>query len=371
MSVFNSRLIPLHAFVPPTMNITTRIHKAVLPGILTICLLAACNNKKTETELKKEKKPTVLYAEGFVVRPQSFQNEYTASGSLVPNEEIQILPEVSGRVTSISFTEGAHVDKGQVLVRIYNDDIKAQIKKLQAQKELQIKIKERQAALLKIGGISQQDYETTTTQIESIDADIAYSEAQLRKTTIYAPFSGRIGIRNISVGAVITPTTIIATLQQTRILKMDFTIPDQYRKEVKEGKKILFTVTGKLDTFAGVISAVEPKADPVTHTLKIRALVQNQDHRLVAGSFTHVLLPFENNQHALLVPSQAIIPTDRDKEVAVIHNGKAHMMKVTIGTRTNEDVEILQGLNEGDTIITTGIMQVKQGMNVSVVKVNN
>jgi membrane fusion protein, multidrug efflux system len=329
-------------------------------------LLSSCSSKKNEPAPAKTGKPNMLNADGFVVKQQQFQNDYSASGSLLPNEEIQILPEVSGRVTSISFSEGKHVEQGQALVRIYNDDIKAQIQKLEAQKNLQIKIKNRQAELLRIGGISQQDYETTTTQIQSIEADIAYSQAQLRKTTIYAPFAGRIGIRNISVGAVVTPSTVVATLQQTRILKMDFTVPDQYKDEMINGKKVSFTVTGRLDTFYGAISALEPKADAVTRTIKVRALVKNDDHRLSAGSFTNVTIPLQNNRSAILIPSQALIPTDRDKEVAVIKGGKAKLVVVKTGTRTNDQVEIVQGLNTGDTIITTGIMQVKQGMNVKV-----
>ena len=330
------------------------------------CSIASCSDKKTQAELAKQAKPTTLSADGYIVKPQQFQNDYTVSGSLLPNEEIKIMPEVSGRVTSITFDEGTKVTQGQVLLKIYNEDTKAQIQKLHAQRELQVKIKNRQAELLRIGGISQQDFETTTTQIQSIDADIAYAQAMLRKTTIYAPFSGRIGIRNVSAGAVITPATIVATLQQTRILKMDFTIPDQYKEQVVPGKAIAFSVTGKLDTFSAVISAIEPAANEVTRTLKVRALVQNQDHILTAGSFTHIIIPFENNKSALLVPSQSVIPTDRDKVVAVIKNGKAAMTPVTIGTRTGDRVEILQGLKEGDTILTTGIMQVKQGMQVNV-----
>jgi membrane fusion protein, multidrug efflux system len=330
-----------------------------------VCLLS-CNNKKQDAETTKPLKPSVLNAEGFVVTPQPFQSDYTTGGSLLPNEEVRILPEVSGRVTSISFDEGSHVEQGKVLLKIYNEDIKAQIQKSQAQRALQVKIRERQGELLRIGGISKQDYETTTAQIQSIDADLAYSEAQLRKTIIKSPFSGRIGIRNVSVGAVITPATVIATLQQTRILKMDFTIPDQYRSEVNPGKKVSFTVTGKLDTFSGVISAIEPAADPVTRTLKVRAVVKNDEHRLVAGSFTHVTIPFENATQALLIPSQAIIPTDRDKEVAVVKGGRAKLVTVTTGTRTSDKVEIVQGLHAGDTILVTGIMQVKQNAQVKV-----
>lgn len=336
----------------------------VFLSLVLLSGLSACNSKKKEEPAKP--KTNILNAEGYVVKPQAFQSDYTASGSLLPNEEIQILPEVSGRVTSISFDEGKHVEKGQVLLRIYNDDIKAQIQKLKAQRALQEKIQARQAELLRIGGISQQDYETTTSQIQSIDADMAYSNAMLRKTSIMAPFSGRIGIRNISMGAVVTPATVVATLQQTRILKMDFTIPDQYKDEVTNGKKVAFTVTGKLDTFSGVISALEPAADAVTRTLKVRAVVENDAHKLTAGSFTHVIIPFENNKNALLIPSQSIIPTARNKQVAIVVGGKAKLVPVVIGTRTNDMVEIVQGLKEGDTIITTGIMQVKPNMKVQV-----
>lgn len=308
----------------------------------------------------------MLFAEGIVVKGAPFQTEYTTSGSLFPNEEIQILSEVAGRITGISFKEGGHVTKGQVLMSIYNEDVKAQIQKSKAQRELQEKIKARQAELLRIGGISQQDYETTTAQIQSIDADISYYEAMLRKTTITAPFSGRIGIRNVSVGAVISPSTVIATLQQTQVLKMDFTLPDQYKAEVPNGKKVRFKVTGSLDTFTGVISALEPAANTVTRTIKVRALVQNENNQLNAGAFTRVFIPFDNNKNALLIPSQSVIPTDRDKKVAIVKGGMAKLATVTIGARTNDKVEVIQGLSEGDTILTTGIMQVKEDMKVTV-----
>lgn len=337
-------------------------------SILAISTLLSCGEKKKE-EAPRPKNAT-LNAEGYLVTPQVFENEYATTGSLLPNEEIQILPETSGRVTKIFFKEGSHVTKGDVLLQLYNDDIKAQIQKSQAQRELQVKIKERQSKLLSIGGISKQDYETTVAQIASIDADLAYSQAQLSKTIIKAPFNGHIGIRNVSVGAVITPTTVIATLQQSRILKLDFTLPEQYKDEVAKGKTIKFTVTGNLDTFRGVISAADPSADATTRTLKVRAIVQNTEEKLIAGAFTHVDIPFSNKRSTLLIPSQAVIPTTRDKQVAVATGGKVKMVTVILGTRTNEQVEIMSGLHAGDTILVTGIMQVKPGMPVKVTKVS-
>jgi len=329
-------------------------------------LLQACGEKKVVTTTKSGGSK-MLTAEAIVVIPEVFEHKYTTSGTLVPNEEVNIMPEIQGRITSISFKEGALVTQGQVLAQLYNEDIKAQIQKLRAQRELQVKIRTRQAELLNIGGISQQDYETTNTQISAIDADIAYAQAQLRRAAIIAPFSGRTGIRNVSAGAIVTPTTVLTTLQQTAMLKMDFSMPEQYRDEVKPGKNVQFTITGKQDTFTAAITAIEPSANSTTRTLRVRAVVDNKDSKLGPGAFTHITIPFQHNANAVLIPSQAVIPTNREKVVAVVKDGKATMVPVKIGARTSDKVEILQGLATGDTVLITGIMQVKPGMEVKVV----
>jgi membrane fusion protein (multidrug efflux system) len=342
-------------------------HNIILLPILLLSI-TACKDKKDAQQGKGGGRPNNLKAEGYVVTPQAFQNNYTASGSLLPNEAIEIHPEISGRVTAISFTEGSFVKKGQTLVQINDAEIRAQIQKLRAQKQLQVKLLERQKDLVNIGGISKQDYETTQTNISSIDADIAFSEAQLRSTKIVAPFDGRIGIRSISLGAVISPTTLITILQQTQQLKMDFTVPDRYRDIVHNGKEVFFSISGSLDTLSGKISAIDPGADQTTRTIKVRAIVPNPNNKLSAGSFAHVVIPFESNNNAILIPSQAVIPTTRDKQVAVVKNGKASMVTVQLGERTAGKVEITQGLQSGDTVITTGLMQVKPGMDVKISK---
>jgi len=327
-------------------------------------ILTSCDSK--EEPAKGGGKPRGLAAKGYVVTPSSFSDLYIASGSLLPNEEVNILPEISGRVTGIHFNEGSSVSKGQLLVQLYDEEIKAQLQKLRAQRELQLKTQQRQQSLVDIGGISQQEFETTQTQVRSIEADIAYAEAQLRATKIIAPFSGNIGIRNISMGAVVTPATTITTLQQTHTLKMDFNIPDQYRSAVNKNKEVLFSVSGVQDTLTGTITAIDPGADAVTRTIRVRASVPNPGNKLVAGSFARVLVPLQSDSNAIMVPSQSVIPTTKDKLVAVVRNGKADLVKVILGARTNDKVEILNGLNKGDTILTTGIMQVKQGMDVTI-----
>ncbi len=342
-------------------------HKNIfLTGLVCVGLgisLTACSSKK---EAPKSGQPRALSAKGHVVSPGTFSDMYATSGSLLPNEEIDILPEIAGRVTGIHFKEGSYVQKGQLLVQLYDNEIRAILQKLKAQKQLQRNTEGRQKALVDIGGISHQEYETTQTQIQSIDADIALAEAQLRATKIIAPFSGTIGIRNISEGAVVTPSTLIATLQQTNPLKMDFEIPDRYRKNVTAGKEVFFSVNGIKDTLTGKIIAVDPGADNVTRTVRVRATVSNPGDKLVAGSFASVQVPLDSDGDAILIPSQSVIPTTKDKLVAVVRGGKVSLTKVQLGTRTADKVEVLGGLNPGDTILTTGLMQAKDGMDVVV-----
>jgi len=340
--------------------------------LLPVCLLfilTLTNCKNKEDASKTNGRPKGLRAEGYVVKPESFQNDISASGTLRPNEEVEILPEVSGRITAILFKEGSFVRKGQTLVQLNDADIRAQIQKLRSQKALQQKLLERQEELVRIGGISQQEFETTETQIASINADINFQEAQSRKTKIIAPFDGRIGIRGVSVGAIVSPVTVIASLQQLHPLKMDFTVPDQYQNAVSAGKSIFFTVDGSSEKKTGKISAVDPGASTSTRTINVRALVPNPDGKLTSGSFAHVEIPNETSNDAILVPSQAVIPTSRDKQVVVLRNGKAAMMIVELGVRTKDKVQVLSGLVAGDTILTTGIMQVKPGMDVTITKV--
>jgi membrane fusion protein (multidrug efflux system) len=332
--------------------------------------LASCSHKKEAERKGAANKPKNLSAEGYVAYHQSFSSQYAASGSLLPNEQIDIHPEVSGRVTAITFKEGSHVHKGQLLVQLYDAEIRASLQKLRSQKQLQQGIVRRQKELVNIGGISKQDYETSLQQQKAIEADIAAAEAQLRSTRVIVPFDGTIGIRNISVGAIVSPTTLITTLQQTHTLKMDFSVPEQYLGSINAGKEVFFYVTGSVDTLSGKVAAIDAGADAMTRTVKVRATVENRAGKLIAGSFANVIIPLQSENNAILIPSQAIIPTTRDKKVAIAQNGKVNMVAVKLGQRTSDKVEILQGVQAGDTIITTGLMQAKQGMDVKIRKIS-
>lgn len=341
----------------------------ITTALLLTATFFSCSSKKTDPAAGRGAGPKMLRAEGFIVQTQSFSNQYATSGSLLPNEQVEIHPEVAGRVTGIFFKEGAVVRKGQLLLRLNDGDILANIRKLKAQRQLQVKTLERQKELLNIGGISRQDYESTETLISSVDADLAFQQEQLRKTRIVAPFDGVIGLRGVSIGAVVDPSTIVAALQQVHPLKMDFTVPEQYRALIRPGLEVRFAVDGAQDTFSGKVTAVDPGADVNTRAIRARAIVPNPDNKLTPGAYANVIIPFQTDNDAILVPSQAIIPTTRDKKVALVRGGKANLVVVELGTRTEDKVEILSGLQPGDTILTTGMMQIKQGMEVQVTKV--
>ncbi len=340
-------------------------------GSSLLFLLAGCGNKSEAPSNGKAGGPPTLHASGFIVTAKSFNKNYTASGTLLANEQISLHPEITGRVTEIPFKEGSKVSKGDLLLQLYDADIRAQIQKLKAQRSLQLKIQERQQQLLKIGGISQQEYETTVTQIASIDADIAYQEAMLDKTRILAPFNGVIGTRDISPGAIVAPGTLVATLQQTDPLKLDFHVPGQFRNNISIGQPVNFTIAGVSDTFVAKVSVIDPGANAATRTIKIRAMVPNSAGKIIPGSFAHVQINFESSNDALLIPSQAVIPSTRDRLVAVVKDGKAKLTPIQTGVRTQNMVLVESGLQEGDTIITTGIMQVKAGMNIQLKNIVN
>jgi membrane fusion protein (multidrug efflux system) len=343
-------------------------------SLATIVLIAAsCGSKNNGAVPAKggSGKPNFVSSEAFIVRQVAYAPVYTASGALLANEMIDIHPEVGGRVTGIFFREGSPVRKGQLLLSLNDADVRAQIAKLQAQKSLQQTTRNRQDALLKIGGISRQEYDATQTEITSLEADIAASQATLGKMKIVAPFDGIIGLRNISPGAIVSSETVVASLQQISPLKLDFTLPDQHRSQLRLGQDVRFFVDGSLDTMTGKISAIEPAADAMTHTVRARALVPNQSGKLLPGAFAHVIIAFDVQGTSILIPSQSIIPTTRDKKVALLRDGKAVMQTVRTGDRTEDRVQILEGLQVGDTILTTGLMQVKTGMEVKVGKLAN
>jgi len=302
-----------------------------------------------------------LLVDAYVVKTSSLNETIEASGTLQSNEEVQVQAEITGRVTGLYFKEGTTVSKGTLLVKIYDEDLKAQLQKLELQRELAKTTLERQENLLKINGISRQDVDVTRNQVSAYGADIEYTRTQLQKTELRAPFSGRLGLRNISLGAIVTPTTVITTLQQIDPLKVDFSVPEKYRTAITQGDVVDFKVAGDQQSYKGSIYAIDPKIDLSTRTIKIRAIVPNAG-KLLPGAFARVQISLKNMPDAIMIPTQAVIPGTRDKKVAIADSGKAKFVIVETGIRNADNVQITSGLSVGDTVITSGIMQIKPGV---------
>lgn len=304
----------------------------------------------------------------YVVARQNLKEEVVSSGSLLPNEQVDIYPEISGRIVQMNIREGQPVAKGALLLKLYDGDLQAQLQKLYAQEENTRRTEERNKELLARGGISQQEYDLATTNLRSARADIDLVKANLSKTEIRAPFSGVIGLRNVSPGAVVTPNTLIARMQQVSSLKLDFSIPEKYGPAVRPGSAVTFEVDGNNAVSRAEVYAIDPGVDEQNRNLRIRARVNNASSRFRPGTFARVTLTIQN-ESSLVVPTQSVIPQTRDKQVVVIKNGKAQFKTVTTGIRTANAIQILSGVQLGDTVATTGLLFMKEDGPVKVAKV--
>jgi membrane fusion protein, multidrug efflux system len=323
-------------------------------SLLTI-LLHSCSSGDPGKGQSAVKPDPVQVVEGFVVKQTELDQMIILSGTLKAFEETVLMPDVSGRVVSINFQEGSYVKKGTVLVKLFDADLLASLKKLQTQLEITEQTRKRQEELLKVSGISQLEYDQTTLQVNSILDDIEVLKVQISKTEVLAPFDGVIGLRNISVGAQVGPNTALTTIRETNLLKLDFSVPEKYSNEITEGKKIRLTVQGDDSVYFARIIASEGGIDVSTRNMKVRAVVEAVSPSLKTGAFARVELPLGVNPEAMMIPTQAIIPQERNKQVIIARGGRAVFIPVKTGVRQSDLIEVTDGLTPGDTVITTGL----------------
>lgn len=309
-------------------------------------------------------------AEAITVSTTTLFDNIEVPGTIVANEATEIHPEVAGRITGIYFTEGAYVGKGTTLFKLNDADLQAQLRKLQVQEKIARQNESRSEELLKIGGISRQDYEATQLQVSNTAADIAITRADIAKTVVRAPFSGKLGLRLVSVGAYVSPTSVLTTISQVGQMKIDFTVPEKYIPQIRKGQFVNFTVEGSSRAYTARVSATESNIMENTRTLQVRAIVQGDNAGLTPGAFAKVKLTFQPDQNAIVIPTQAVIPQARGKKVYVYNNGVAKFVDVTTGIRDSATVEITKGLNPGDTILVTGLLSVRPDAKVNLTKVN-
>jgi len=306
-----------------------------------------------------------------VVSPSVLQETISVSGTLKPFEETTLQPEVSGRIVMINLPEGKYVKQGTLLVKLYDADLQAQLHKANTQLKIIEQQQSRQSELLKVSGISQTDYDLTTLSLASIKNDIELDNVLIRKTEVRAPFDGIIGLRNVSIGAIVTPATILATIRADKKLKLDFSVPSKYGSEIKAGTKLNFTIQGKTDQYDASVIASEKGIESVTNNLNVRAVVTKKPASLLPGEFANIELKLKENNKALMIPTHAVIPQELTKQVIIIKNGKAKFITVTTGIRREATIEVLTGLKAGDTLITTGILFIKPESALKLIRAKN
>jgi len=334
---------------------------AIVMVALVAFFLKLAFTKSDEKDKRGDKEKVQKKVDAIIVKPTLLINEISVSGSLLAFEEVELKNEVAGRVVKINLPEGKFVKKGTLLVKLFDDDLQSSLHKLTTQLAIQQKIYNRQSELLKVNGISQNDYDQTGLLVNSLKADIEVEKTLIRKTEVLAPFDGVIGLRNISIGAIVTPATLLSTIRTANKIKLDFSVPEKYSSVISTGMKVKFNMSNTDKVYNATVIATEQGIDVGTRNLKVRALVNSSARELVSGAFANVTLRLSENHNALMIPTQTIIPEEESKSVIVAHNGKAHFITVQTGIRKASDIEITNGLQPGDTIITSGLLFLKEG----------
>ena len=341
------------------------------PFLFSLLLLASCH--KTEKPAAAPAGPVsgnlnVTSVEGYKVKTSILTENVTTSGSLLPSEETELHPEASGRVVGLHLPEGRSVRKGELLLKIFDEDLTSQLHKLETQiKQAEI-TEQRLADLIKVKGVSQQEYDLAILQTQTLRSELQLVKINISKTELRAPYDGTVGLRNISLGAYVTPSTAVTTLRSAAALKLDFSVPEKYSHLIKTGQTVSFKVEGNETPHTTVVQATEQSIEANSRNLRVRALVRDSKG-LLPGAFAEVTLALGNNQQALLIPNQAVIPQARDKKVIINKNGKAKFVTVKTGIRQSSMIEITEGLEAGDTVCTTGILFLRPDAPVNFSKV--
>ena len=308
-----------------------------------------------------------LAVRGWVVTPQSFVERITLTGSILANEAVVIRPEVSGRIVHIGFAEGERVRKGAVLVKLFDADLQARLQQTLSQVELDSESVHRLARIRQVDGISVEELQQAKATLAMRRAEADVIRAQIEKTVIAAPFDGIVGLRNVSEGAVVSPTTDVTLLKDDTRLKLECTVPEKYATQIATGTVMTFAVRGTSEdrTYTAHVYARDPELDPVSRTLRVRARIDNAEG-LLPGMFADVDLELADLDDALLVPTESVIVDINGPKVFVTDGGAAREVRITTGTRTREHVRVINGLQPGDTVLTTGMLIMKSGMPIEV-----
>lgn len=345
--------------------------KRILYTILILTIVGIIAYPKLDFSTKAEISASasidpILTVEGERISFETIDYSVRVTGTIIPDEVVDLNSEVSAKIDEIQFLEGKSVKKGQLLVKMNDDELVAELEKFKFTQKLHQDNEFRQNKLLEKEAISREEYEIALTTLNTTLSEINLLETRRAKYKIYAPFSGKVGLREVSEGSYINPGDLIARLYSVDQVKIDFSVPGKYLKDVNVGDVIQFTVDGYEEEFEGKIYAVEPQIDPQSRSIKLRAVSANTSNKLLPGQFAKINLILDRIENSIMVPNIALIPELNATKVFVFVDNKVETRVVTTGIRTDERVQIISGLKPNDVIITTGLLQIRQGMEVNI-----
>jgi len=349
--------------------------KSIILYIIAAAILAAAiykitRDRKKKHTIKASSTQIIFPAEGYLVRDTLVHHELNTIGNIRANENVDIVSEISKRLVSINFMEGTFVSKGRLLFKLDDADLKARLEKLTIMEALASENEQRSKTLYEKEGVSQAEYDEVRNRLLTIRADIHLIEVELDKTEIKAPFSGRIGLRNVSEGAFITPDMILTSLHDVSWVKIDLSVPERYANSIECDEQIDFTIQANPQVFTATIKAIEPCIDMGTRNIQVMAIADNKEGLLIPGASIKVVLEFEETERSIYVPSQCLIPSLKGYNIYKVKKGKVLIKQVSTGSRTNECVQLLDGAEIGDTLIMTNVLRIRPGSSVKIIKVN-
>jgi len=359
-----------HTTTHTTANTAANTPAKTVPGSVTANAATAATPANTVAPTDNPPPPPnallVEVARAVII---NLPRSVTAVGSLRSENSVMLRPEVAGRIVAINFQEGQPVQKGQVVVRLDDSVVRAQLQQAQASLNLAASQHRRSTELSRQGFISQQASDEAASQLQLQQASVALAQAQLEKTTIVAPFDGLTGLRNVSVGEYVSPGADLVPLESINPLQVDFRIPEQYLEQVQAGLQLELRFDALPGVVRqGVVGAISPAVDVAGRSILLRANIANADHLLRPGMFARVQLRFDDAR-VLSVPETALAPLGQTQYVYRVRSGRVERVAVQIGQRQGGRVEVVSGLDAGDAVVVAGIQKVVEGQLVRMVEV--
>lgn len=305
----------------------------------------------------------------MVVKDTAVRNQIDITGTIDANERVNLISQTAGNITGIYFSEGTKVQKGQLLVKVYNQDLQASLQQYEAQMILARDINNRNKILLEKEAVSKEEYETSLSSLNSLKAQADVVRAQISRTEIRAPFSGVIGLRNVSPGGYLSPATSIATLVNIDPAKVTFSVPERYLPIINKGSKVTFTVESSRENFNATVYAIEPALDANSRTITVRAKAPNPKNLLTAGAFAKINLTLDQIPKTIMVPTECVIPDLKSSKVYIYKNGIAVAKDVKTDLRTDTKIQIIDGLKAGDSVVISGLIQIRPKSPLKILKV--